>query len=497
MALLVFPYIFNSKLDLNGDNCYYYINATSLAEGDGYCGMFGEPTANFPPGYPLLMAPLRVITSSFVAQKVMNLVFFLFGVLMLFSILVREGIRREVAFVISAVVLTTPHLLEFSTMMMSEASCFFFVSLAFWAYQRISDENSGRMWRSYYIYVFIFSVLFSFYIRTQALVLFIAFLVGFVLMRRWRLSLLLLATTILGYMPWVIRNMLNGLGSSRYLDQVSFTSLGSKLTMLLVQALPESIVPYFKVDYMRSPSLLLWIISLVMFMFIVYGVWRLKGLRIVLYLFLAGGVGIVAIMDSPSLYRYLVILLPFFTAAFVVGLWDVSLILWNRVTGKVLSPWILLVLLLPGVMQGRNAMFKHSLPDIHETASNGYPPLYINYFSMARKIVGVEKSAVVASRKPELLYVAEGLIGVPFVKDGNDEDMVRYFLKCNVDYIIIDDSKSLVNDNITRLINKNTELFTVVSYILNPDIYLFRFEKDKALIRLMDYDANQSPTPSR
>ena len=133
IALLVFAYIFNSKLDLNGDNCHYYINATSLAAGNGYCDMYGTPTANFPPGYPLLMAPLRAITSSFAAQKVMNLAFLFFGTLLLFAIMVREGMRKELAFIVSAAVLTTPHLLEFSTMMMSEASCFFFITLAFWS----------------------------------------------------------------------------------------------------------------------------------------------------------------------------------------------------------------------------------------------------------------------------------------------------------------------------------------------------------------------------
>ena len=57
-----FSYIFDSKLNFNGDNCYYYINATSLARGNGYADMLGRPTTNFPPGYPLLMAPLRMIT---------------------------------------------------------------------------------------------------------------------------------------------------------------------------------------------------------------------------------------------------------------------------------------------------------------------------------------------------------------------------------------------------------------------------------------------------
>lgn len=77
LALLVFIYIFNPQIDINGDNCYYYAFASALAAGEGYVDIAGEPSALFPPGYPLLMTPLRFITDSVVAQKVMNLLFLL------------------------------------------------------------------------------------------------------------------------------------------------------------------------------------------------------------------------------------------------------------------------------------------------------------------------------------------------------------------------------------------------------------------------------------
>ena len=32
---LVYSYIFNPKIDLNGDNCDYYMGATSIAAGHG------------------------------------------------------------------------------------------------------------------------------------------------------------------------------------------------------------------------------------------------------------------------------------------------------------------------------------------------------------------------------------------------------------------------------------------------------------------------------
>lgn len=496
IALLVFPYIFNSKLDLNGDNCHYYINASSLASGAGYCDMYGEPTANFPPGYPLLMTPLRFFTSSFVAQKILNLVFLFLGTLLLHSILLREGVRREIAFIISVAVLTTPHLLEFSTMMMSEASCFFFIALAIWSYLHLPPSDGG-IWRSRYLYVFLFAVVFSFYIRVQAIALVAAFVVALLVARRWRLSLSIVVTFALGYAPWVVRNVLLGLGRSRYFDQISFTSLGSKLKMLLVQALPESIVPYFDVNYMQTPSLMLWVIAAIMLSLAVCGLWQLRSIRVVLYLFVSGSIGIVAIMDSPSLYRYLVILLPVITAAFIVGVWKILLNVWRMCTKRILSPWVLIVLLLPGFVHGGNSLFKHSLNDLHESNKSDYPPLFINTFSIVRELAGMDNRVVIASRKPELIYLMEGVKGVPLIKFNGEEEAIRYLLDSKVDYLIVDDvALSVTGNNLVPFISNNKEIFIVESYMGNPDVFLFRFDREKASEWLGPRNT-QSPNPSR
>ena len=36
LFVLAFSYIFDEKLDMNGDNCTYYMLSTSIAEGHGY-----------------------------------------------------------------------------------------------------------------------------------------------------------------------------------------------------------------------------------------------------------------------------------------------------------------------------------------------------------------------------------------------------------------------------------------------------------------------------
>ena len=87
--IVSFSYIFDSKLDLNGDNCTYYMLATSIAQGHGYADITTTaytPSNVFPPGYPLLMAVVRFFTESFFLQKVLNGLFLLGSAICLYSI---------------------------------------------------------------------------------------------------------------------------------------------------------------------------------------------------------------------------------------------------------------------------------------------------------------------------------------------------------------------------------------------------------------------------
>ena len=252
LALLVFAYIFDPKIDSNGDNCHYYILASSLAAGNGYTDMLGNPSALFPPGYPLLMVPLRLVTDSIVAQKVLNLLFLFASVLLLFSILLAEGLKPALAFIAGAAVLVTPHLLEFSTMMMSEASCIFFITLSLWAFLHLPAGNRVE-WRSPWLLLFLFATIYTFYIRTQAIAFVAAFVVALLLSQRWRLGLALSGTFVAALLPWVLRNAFWGLEQSRYVNQVDFSQVLKIVHMLLAQVIPDSIIPFFRVryDYMQ------------------------------------------------------------------------------------------------------------------------------------------------------------------------------------------------------------------------------------------------------
>ena len=311
LALLVFMSVFNAKIDFNGDNCYYYIFASSLAAGNGYVDMWGNPTALFPPGYPLLMTPLRFLTDSVVAQKVLNLLFLFAGVMLFYAALLREKMSRALAFVVCAAVIATPHILEFSTMMMSEPSCILFIILAIYAYTRL-PQGEG-VWRSPWLYVLLFAVVYAFYIRTQAVVLAGAVVLACLCARRFKVAAAVSGAFVLGYLPWVLRNIVLGVGQSRYMSQIDFSNVWGHIRMLVVQAVPESIVPFWDIDYAQRPTLLLVFMAVATLAVVLYGLWQLERLRVLLIAFFVGNIAIVSIMNTPSYYRYLVIVLPVVT----------------------------------------------------------------------------------------------------------------------------------------------------------------------------------------
>ncbi len=481
VALLVFPYIFNEKPDMNGDNCYYYAFASSLAAGNGFSDMFGNATSHFPPGYPLLMAPLRIITDSIIAQKILNLLFLFIGTILLFSALVKEGIRREVAFISCAAVLITPHLLEFSTMMMSEASCFCCFALAFWLYGRLPNEDNKALWRSPYLYVFILALTYAYFIRTQAAVIFCAFFLALLAGRRWRLSLVATVLFVAAYLLWSWRNEALGLGGSRYMSQIDFSNIFGTLKMLLVQAVPESIIPFVNIDYNTAPGVGLWIYSAFMLVVILVGLYKTRRMFLPMLLLLLGTFASVSIINTPSQYRYIVTILPFLTVAFIIGLWGIVEFFAVRYIKRELSPWLLLVLFVSLFWQFEDSYDKRTLKGLNNIAKASFPPQFRNFIAVGRSLYNHDKSAVVATRKPELLYINSGVRAKRFLETDDDVKLIGNLLKENIDYVIIDQlGYAATLRYLWPCVQRHPDLFGNVLHIPNPDTLLFYFNRKAA-----------------
>ena len=494
--LIAYNYIFNEKLDLNGDNCSYYMNATSIATGHGYSDISTPeytPTNNFPPGYPLLMAPLRVVTDSIIAQKILNGLFMIGAILLLYFCMLKAGFRESLAFVTGCAMILCERVLHFSTMMMSEMSFLAMSALVVFALYRMKEEKP--FWKEGWFYVMLVALAFSYHIRTQGIALVAGVVLFFLCSKRWKESLAAIVGFFLLCLPWVLRNKALGMTQSRYFESISqanpwrpedgsldisgivgrfFDTLG----MLVSQAVPNSIIPYIQVDYEKPAGGGLWILGLVLMALVIWGFWQFGRFRWLLIGYVVCIFGVISIFSSPSQNRYIVTILPFLTMGLMVGLWAVAnwvCVRMNLRSG--FSPWILVILLL---------FSKGSLRDLHVINEAPYPPNYQNFFQLGEMIkVSVSPTTVVSSRKPGLLYMFSGtrVVGYPYSLD--DKVVIQGLIDTKTDYVILEQlGYSSTGLYLFPAIQKNLELFSPVVHLENPDTYLLKFNRELAQQKL-------------
>ncbi|MGM9809958.1 MAG: hypothetical protein ACI30J_03705 [Paludibacteraceae bacterium] len=452
--LLVANYTFNSKPDMNGDNFCYYIYASSLAEGNGYCDLSspGTPaTSNFPPGYPLLMTPMRAITDSVVAQKWLNEVFVLLSILLLYFSLLTLELPQGISFTAAFAGLFCPRLLHFSTMMMSEASFLFMSMLVFFALIQMTRDEE-KWWsevRSPWLYVMIIALVFTYHIRTQGIALVAGVLLVLLVRKRWAALSVTIMGFVIGCLPWMVRNRMLGLNGNRYLDAIMVANpwrpeMGNigfgevverffgTLKMLIFNAFPNTIVPFVKVDC-DNPTYTwqLYLLGIVMLILIFYGAWKLGSQRWFAIGYIVATLGVISIFSTPSGNRYITSLLPFLTAFLLIGLWSLltSLI---QLKWKTLSfpAYILLLLLF---------LAKPGLEEEHEIAKQKYPVNYQQFFNIGKTLKkNTPEGTIVCSRKPQMLYLYSERQGVNYVFSTDAKELIADLVRKNVDLVVLD-----------------------------------------------------------
>lgn len=510
----VFAYTatFDPKLDTNGDNCMYYIYATALASGQGYTDLSSmTPSNTFPPGYPLLMAPLRFLTDSFAAQKVMNGIFMLASILMLYWAMIRSGVRRELAFIAGAGMILSERTLHFACIMMSEMSFLLCSALVVVALIRL-DSSKSAFWKNPWFWMMVAFLALGYHVRTQGIALVAAVFVYFLARLRWKETLLTAGSFAVLCLPWMIRNKALGLAQSRYFETISqanpfrpedghldiggiasrfFDTLG----MLISQALPNSIIPnlpYSLVgsfdkpidpstpflqlagDYSQQPQTAgLWIIGLASLGLILYGYWQMKQLRWLLISYLAFTFGVIALFSTPSGNRYITALLPFLTMGQFVGLYALLNALWRKKFSRSLSPWPLVLLLL---------FCKGPVTYLSKVNAQPLPPNYQNYIEIAQMTrVSVPESTVVICRKPQLFYLYSRTRAKGYLYSSDDKAVLREMVKSGADYVVLDQlGFSSTALYLYPAIQKNPELFYPVVHLTLPDTYLLQFDRKKA-----------------
>lgn len=425
--LCVVLYTFNSKPDLNGDNFNYYIYATSLAGGNGYCDLSspGSPaTSNFPPGYPILMTPLRAVTDSIVAQKWLNEVFVLASILLLYFALLVLSLPMDIAFTASIAGLFCPRLLHFSTMMMSESSFLFMSMLVFFALILMSKKEE-KWWSeltSPWFYVMLVALIFTYHIRTQGVALVAAVALVLLVRRRWAALPATIVGFVLGCLPWMLRNRALGLNGNRYLDSIMVAnpwrpemgSLGfgevvsrffDTLRMLIFNAFPSTILPFAKLNCLT------WLLQ---------RKWKEK--------------------RFPA---YILLLLLFFSKA--------------------------------------------GLQEEHQLAQQKYPVNYRQFFAIGKSLKkNTPEGTVICSRKPQMLYMYAERPGVNYLYTEDARALIADLVKKNVDLVLVDAlGYSSTYRYLIPAIQQYPQFFPrALAYYENTGTYLFTFDKARAIKEL-------------
>ena len=490
-------YTFNEKPDLNGDNFSYYIYASSLASGEGYCDLSapGAPATNgFPPGYPMIMTPLRMMTDSIVAQKWMNEIFVLLSLLLLYFGLMRTGLMMPIAFTAAVSGAFLPRLFHFSTMMMSEASFLFTSMVVLYAMIRMSEKEE-TWWselKSPWLYLMVAAVVLNYHIRTQGLAMIAGVMLALLVRQRWAASGVTLVGFALGYLPWKLRNAALGLNGNRYLDAMMQANpwrpeLGTitlpemihrffdTLQMLLFQAIPNTVFPFANTNPDAPEySFGIYLTGALLIAVMLYGCWNMGKWRWVMMLYIAATLGLISLFSTPSGSRYITTILPLLAAAEMVGLWSIVTLIKKRPAWlDTVTAFALLLILFtckPGMLEE------------HKIAQQRFPKQYKQFFAIGEQVKKkTPEGTVVCSRKPQMFYLYSDRPGVVYKFTQDKQELIADLVKKQVDYVILDAlGYSSTGYYLFPAVQQYPQLFSPVMHYEDTHTYLLRFRRDEA-----------------
>lgn len=500
--VLVFPYIFDSKLFLGGDNCNYYILADGLANGQGYVPNnmpFPKPSNHFPPGYPFLMSILmRMGISSFIAFKVTN------GILLLVASFVFYRITRQLtkhqilSIVLSVLVLLNAHILEYSTIMMSEI--LFILSQLLSVYFLIKWHDEGYKIKSLNAIFFVLTLICLIYIRTIGITMLGASVLFILFSKKYTSALLVLGLTFLALLPWQMRS--SSLGGSPYVrslflvnpydsksGQMDVGDWGNRVKKNSVRyvskEIPSSIFPGLEIIYNDSKTKKIvpssvgqWFYGIFIILLSFLGIISLKKYRW-LFLFVFGS-NLLVYLLWPEVWfgiRFILPMVPLIILFSVLGIIYILEKVFRKSENLRSSPYLALSFGLLFIPQIKGII------KLHEKAEAPHPKNWANYIDAAEWSRDNLKDAVISTRKPGIFFVAGGNSTLSFVSTENREELLGYFKKNGVTHVIVE-----------NLGFKQTYKYLLP--VVQHDNQQFKLIKSIGVINRKDAKGNPVPSPS-
>lgn len=486
---IIYPSIFDKKVNLGGDNAGYYILGKALANGQGYTNIHlpeNTPHNHFPPGYPAILGIFMVFSSSITFLKWINGLFLLGTTLLSYQLFERFTNNRLFAFVSALLILFNFHMLSYGTIMMSEVPFLFFSTLAMLLFVRM-QKNEKKWYKDPNFYALIFISSFAYHIRTAGIALVAGIALYMLLSKNWKPLLGYLGGFILLGIPWFLRGQ--NLGGSSYLTQLFlknpyrkelgqmelsdwFTRLGNNALRYLGKEIPTGIFPSIEVDYTPDAAGHV-VYGILILGFIILGLIKLPKYRLLVTGYLLGTFGILLLW--PDVWfgiRFMLPLIPIMLFLFLFGIYfSANFVLKKIALKNDLNPLILLVFVLAFIPQ---------IKILAEKAHEPYIDKFKNYFEIAAWAnKNTPKDAVICTRKPGLFYLFSGRKVAQFADTADYNSLFADFDQKGFSYVVVDQlGYAQVGRYLVPAVQDNPEKFELLKQIPGPDTYFLRYKPE-------------------
>lgn len=450
----IYPYVFDKKIDPNGDNVGYFLLGKGLSQGEGYTSYYNipaRPANHFPPGYPALISTVITLTgASITGIKILSGIIFLLSALVFFFLARRITDDKWAIMISTLLVLISPNLLRYSTIMMSEILYMFLVLTVVWL---VTLSDHEKPWyKSWHFWLIILLTAAAYYVRTIGVAILAGLLVYYLFRRRWSYMLALVGGFFLLALPWYLRA--KAIGGNSYMSQLMlinpyrpelghagifelFERVWNNFTRYFSREIYASVYSPFPVNYKEPATLLEWGGSAILIAFIVFGFLQLKSHKKLLLGYFSAFMGV--LMIWPNVWtgpRFIIPMIPLFILLVVLAirrLIDLVPVLKKPFKGRL--PYV--IFLLAAVALAYTV--KPQIEKLRRFAQSGYPKAMNNYINSAVWVR--EKSApdaVVCCRKPGIFHLFSDRRVTTYLRTKNTELLMRDLEDKGVDYIIID-----------------------------------------------------------
>lgn len=536
--------IFDKKVHLGGDNAGYYIYGKSIAKGEGYKAIHTKDRVkanHFPPGYPTLIAVvMKTFSGKVTTIKAAN-GFFMWAALIVLFFLFRALTKNiHLSFIACLLAAYNFHMLEYSTIMMSEIPFVLFSALSLLLFA-LSDFTKP-FYKNWLFGLFVLSLVFAFYIRTLGVSLVISFTLILLIQKHWKYAGVLVVAFILLVSPWQIRS--HSLGGNSYVKQLLMKNpYRPELGPMEISDWPErfvmnakryfaleiynGVLPFENIDYKQCVAQLKleadteeqadstaraqaiafekltleekeksaaqrgmagskveisaqdYLFTVLLLLLMAFGLFRLKDYWILIGLYLAGTFGILFLWPEAWFgIRFMLPLVPILIMLALNGIVQIPLLASELLKKKPI--WILSVVLPLLVLASLHGKFEKRVVELENRAKGVYISKFKNYFDIATWAnKNIPKDAVVSCRKAQLFYLYADRWVTGFKNTLDQEELIEGLKDNEVTHVVLDQlGYASTSRYLYPAIKKYPGKFKVIHQLKNPDTYIMEFHYD-------------------